>query len=130
MANYEIIPGTTGNDVQSQNARFNRRSPIKFLRLGNKRMRFFVIVPSGAAISETIVVKNGRKGEIWALNVAADIISLPVSMPTRPFALDVTVTDLVVVTPTTSGANTSYAISETTQNWTGKHLVFAVEIGQ
>lgn len=111
MANYEIVPGTTGAGVQSTKAGFIRRSMKKFLRLGNKKMRFFLIVP-GAAVSETILVPNGRKGEIWPLNAGA---------------LDIT---LIAVVPTTSGVNTSYAIAEATQTWTGKHLIFAVEIGQ
>lgn len=111
MANYELVPGTIGNDVQNTNPKFNRRSLVKFLRLGNKRMRLYVIV-CGATVSETIVVKNGRKGEIWDLNVGV---------------VDST---LVTVTPTSSGANTSYAIAEASQTWTGKHLIFAVEIGQ
>lgn len=109
MSNFEIVPSTIGNGDTLVGAAHMNRSLKKYIRLGNKRYRVFLII-CGATIAETVTVKNGRRAQIWrgsGSQVGAALIQ---------------------VTAATSGPNTVYTVSEVTLSWTNKYVFLAVEV--
>ena len=103
MANKELILPSIGNGVQSTNAPL--KSLKKFLRVGNRKVRVFIVTSGGAAINETIATGERIESVHFASLAAGATQSL-----------------LNAIGVTISGGSVSLA--EAVNDWTG--LSFAV----
>lgn len=113
MANFEILAPTVGNDLSTAVPTTMIRSMKKRLRLGNKKVRIFVITDDSGDIAESIEVENGRQAYVFNIShgSAADIDKVVLTISDDPG------------TP-----KTEYNLSESAKDWTGSLIGLLVEV--
>ena len=113
MANFEILAPTVGNDLSTTVPATMIRSMKKRLRLGNKKVRLFVITDDEGDIAESIEVANGRTAFMFNIShgTAADIDKIVLTVSVDPG------------TP-----KTEYNLAESAKDWSGSLIGLLVEV--